>query len=75
MFIGTKEQLLNALRTMPIRGGMGGQCVAAEAADEIERLRAENERLLERIKAAESVLKIARPESGYWDRYAKEALK
>lgn len=49
MFIGTKEQLLNALRTLPIRGGMGGQCVAAEAADEIERLRSENERLREAL--------------------------
>lgn len=44
---------------------------------EVERnnLRAENERLRERLLAAEYVLKQARPESGYWDTYAKESLK
>ena len=37
-FVGTKEQLLNALRAMPIRGGISGQVVAEAAAEEIEAL-------------------------------------
>lgn len=37
-FSGTKEQLVNALRTMPIRGGFAGQAIASAAADMIEGL-------------------------------------
>lgn len=40
-FRGTNEQLMNALRAMPIRGGMTGQHVAEAAADEIARLTAQ----------------------------------
>jgi hypothetical protein len=34
-FIGTREQLINALNAMPIRGGISGQVVAEAAAAEI----------------------------------------
>ena len=32
-FRGTREQLINALRATPIRGGMAGQAIAEAAAD------------------------------------------
>lgn len=49
--------------------------INAIVAAELAALREQVERLRERVKAAEYVLKQARPESGYWDTYAKEALK
>lgn len=63
-------EILNNKRDGTVHGAFMGE-IAAELAT----IRAENERLRERILAAEWVLKIARPESGYWDRYDKEDLK
>lgn len=35
MFIGSRNQLINALESMPIRAGVTGQHIAKAAADEI----------------------------------------
>lgn len=53
-------------------GGLEKELATLRA--ELAKANEENDRLLERLLAAEYVLKQARPESGYWDTYAKEAL-
>lgn len=73
---GSTDQLVNALRSMPIRGGITGQCIADEAATVIETLsaalaqsRAETAAALE--AAAETYVK------GDWDWFsdADEAIR